>query len=1160
MYRLKPIGIIEAGSPIVITVDREFRKALKYLNQFSHIHVFYISGHNRLENTIIELEQVDQSQGKLTSSTELKMEDACDLIDIKPYFPCEDTVREVRKVNQKQGGKGHDYDQMTETDTEIINISVEQCEEGMPYGINTIGQIRNVNGKSYIQLEQLPVITSSHIKIFWWFHKFDSDLYRGITMCDPPYENAPKTGIFATRSPVRPNPIAMTIARVTRIDQKLKRIYLNGIESFDKTPCVGVCDYNPETDRIPDCQVPKWLEHWPKYLDDQELKVENEIHIEDSPLVQMLSEINESQMNSMEKDIIHDNNDQKINTEKPDGIIIHGARENNLKGISVKIPYGKITAVVGVSGSGKSSLVNDTIYAECNRRMEYLSHNHNMAKPSVDEMFGCIPTVVISQDAIRGNAFSTVGTYTDAYDYLRGIYAGIALRHCPDCGHEILPLSKERIYSLLQQRKRVTICDLNHQALPQDTLANQIDSALELGQGAFYAKTENGDDLLLQTKQKCFHCDKILFEMTPASFSYMDADSRCPVCNGTGKVVKVDEEKIIDHPERSLLDGASSFYGKLRTFRENSNANWMKGQVFGLAQELDVDLEQPWRELPEKFRDIILHGADMDVTFEYMNKKNGRKGEITRKVEGICNIIERFCEENTDTHTLDRYLSKITCETCHGERLNMEGRTAAVLKTRYPKAAQMTFSETIDFCNRLYSELPREEYKRIENAVRALLEIAECAVQLGIGYLELSQDTGTLSGGEGQRLKLLGAFKNHISGILYIFDEPSKALHPSDYEKIMFMLRALKKEGNTIIMVEHNEDMIRVADYVIEIGPGAGEKGGTLVGEGTLEAMLQHQGTQICRYMGEGGKLTKQKTERSINTDQMICMQELTHHNLKNISITFPQNAVTCICGVSGSGKSSLMKGEIYAHAKQIREFAEVVLVDQQPIGKTSKSIVATYIGVMDSIRNAFAATEFAVQNGWDEKYFSFNGQSGQCDTCKGEGRIKLKYMEDTYVQCPDCKGQRYRREILKVHYKDKNIADILELSVHEAVEYMDGYEDALTMLHSLQRVGLGYLKLGQGTATLSGGEASRLKLSKELMMKKKGKVLYLLDEPTTGLHFSDIDHLIRLMEELIESGNTVVAIEHNKQFLQRADWLIKLGPGAGKAGGEIMYQGVYEA
>lgn len=1178
MYSLKSIGTIEVKEKTIITVNKEFRKALKYLDRFSHVHVFYVSldaNEKQLHKAILEIEQVKIREGIIISPLQLEQKAEWELIDIKPYFPSEDTVCDVNCKSQS-------CDQVSE------GIRVERDEKDEAYEVGTIGLIRSVNGEQYVQLDKLeeaPNLSSSHIKIFWWFHKFDSNLYRGVTECNPPYENAPRTGIFATRSPVRPNPIAMTIARVTHIDKEKKRIYLSGIESFDKTPCLGISEYIPAVDQILECRVPHWLEHWPKYLDDKVVNHEKTMTIEDSQLSQLLFKMNEKEQKQSGEEIrvsetgkINEASqrnelENELKYRKPDGIIVHGARENNLKGINVKIPYGKITAVVGVSGSGKSSLINDTIYAECNRRMEYLNHNHNMPKPKVDDMFGCIPTVVITQDAIRGNSFSTVGTYTDAYDYLRSIYAGASIRHCPNCGHEIIPLSTERIYALLEQQKEVKICDLSKKELQGGSLTDRINTALKQGQGAFYAELEDGSNLLLQTKQKCYRCDKLMFEMTPSSFSYLDADSRCPVCNGTGKVVKVDESKIIDNPERSLLDGASSFYGKLSTFLENPNANWMKGQVFGLADKLNENLEKPWKELSEEFRDQLLHGCEDEVSFHYNNRKNGRKGEITRKVEGICQIIERLYEENSDTHTLDRYLTKVECQACNGERLNMEGRTVTLHQIRYPEAAGMTFYEIIDFCNTLQTKSDDDTYAKIENAVRSLQEIAESAVKLGIGYLALNQETGTLSGGEGQRLKLLGAFKNHISGILYIFDEPSKALHPSDYQKIMSMLQMLKEEGNTIMMVEHNEDMIRIADYVVEIGPGAGEKGGLLVGEGTLDAMLQHSGTQISRYMNHNTQITdlnnrKENVEKNqtckiencredMTAHKWVKMKGMTCHNLKNISIEFPQNALTCICGVSGSGKSSLMKGEIFNRAKKEGKFSEVVMVDQQAIGKTSKSIIATYIGIMDEIRSAFAGTDLAIQNGWDERYFSFNGEFGQCDSCKGEGRVKLKYMEDTYVQCPDCRGKRFKREILEVKYLDQNIAAILEMAIDEAVGFLSGFEDAVQTLHSLQKVGLGYLKLGQGTATLSGGEASRLKLARELNTKKKKNILYLLDEPTTGLHFSDIDHLLQLMDELISGGNTIVAIEHNKQFMKRCDWQIELGPGAGKDGGTVIRQGI---
>lgn len=587
----------------------------------------------------------------------------------------------------------------------------------------------------------------------------------------------------------------------------------------------------------------------------------------------------------------------------------------------------------------------------------------------------------------------------------------------------------------------------------------------------------------------------------------------------------------------------------------------MKGQVFGLADAMKENLEKPWNELSIAYRNLLLHGSDEVVTFYYKNKKNGRKGEISRPVEGICQIISRIHDENPDTKTLDKYMSQITCKCCNGERLNKEGRMATIDHIRYPEAAAMTFYEANAFCNRLCQILYENEIAKIESAILSLQEIAESAIRLGIGYLQMNQETSTLSGGEGQRVKLLGASINHMTGILYVFDEPSKGLHPLDYQKVMGMLQRLREEGNTIIMVEHNQDMIQMADTIIEIGPGAGNKGGLLVGEGSLEAMINHNGTQISKYMNPKVKRTFPYAKQNVEKLLFVKMEHLAYRNLKNISVSFPKNALTCICGVSGSGKSSLVKGEIYTRVNQESQkydFDEVILVDQLPIGKTSKSIIATYIGIMDLIRVAFSTTSLAIANKMDERYFSFNGELGQCPTCKGEGKIKLKYIEDSYVPCPDCKGKRYQKKVLEVLYNGKNMDDILTMSIYDAILFWGDADEIVLKLTSLQRVGLGYLTLGQSTSSLSGGEASRLKLAKELMSKKKNNILYLLDEPTTGLHFSDIDHLLELISELVRNGNTVLSIEHNKQFVGNCDWLIELGPGAGKDGGEVIRQGIF--
>lgn len=1144
MYKLKSIGEIESdGNCTILRIDRKMKNGLKNLDKFSHLHVFYLTereGEYRIRRVVVRVVEIDKAKACVVTSPINNFGDKGILIDIKPYFPSEDRVKPFVSPNEK-------------TDDDI---DVTMVEDLSGYQVNSIGEIRNVNGKMYIQLDHMIQVSSEYLTVFWWFHKYDTDKYREIVECNPPYENSPRCGVFATRSPVRPNPIAMTVVRVIDIDEEKRRIYLNNIESYDKTPCLGISNYDSTKHAISDCKVPEWLAHWPKYIDDSICdRKDSKLPIIDSGAKRLVSETHQSNKNKRRVAT----NDM-IEGERYTEIFVRGARENNLQGIDVCVPYGKITAVVGVSGSGKSSLVNQTIYAECRRRMEYLSNNHNvLQKPKVDEMIGCIPAVVISQDAIHGNSYSTVGTYSDAYDYLRKIYASIATRHCPSCGNEIVPMSKDTILSILENQSNYKIYTISNELIHEDSVEDMVNSALLKGDGAFYLELEDKEKVLLQTNQKCHHCNKILYELTPSTFSYMDNDSRCPICNGSGQISIIDDTKIINHPELSLLDGACSFYGKLRTFLKNPNANWMKGQVFGLAKAMEVDLEQPWSELPDAFKKTLLHGSKQEVTFQYHNNKNGRTGEITRAVEGLHSIISRIHEDNSDSSALDKYMTKGVCDTCDGERLATEGRIATINGIRYPEAASMTFNELNQFCNQLMESLSDVEYRKVQDSIAILIETAEVAQKLGIGYLQLNQETSSLSGGEGQRLKLLGAFKNHLSGILYIFDEPSKGLHPDDYVKITNLFHDLIKEGNTIIMVEHNEDMIKIADYIIEVGPGAGEKGGKLVGEGTLNDMLSNCNTQIGNYLGCGKGFTDLPPIKECTGKQFYKLSNLVHNNLKNISVEFPIKALTCICGVSGSGKSSLLKYEIYNHTKSNKDFSEVILVDQLPIGKNSKSIVATYIGVMDYIRSQFASTDIAIENGLDEGSFSFNNAAGQCSTCKGEGRIKVRFTEGTLIQCPDCKGRRYKKNILEARYKGKNIDEILNLSVGQAIQFFDDAEEVKKGLRSLQKVGLGYLKLGQGTSSLSGGEASRLKLAKELITKTTGNVLYLLDEPTTGLHFLDVENLLKLIYELIVSGNTVIAIEHNKQFVSNSNWIIELGPGAGKEGGYVIKQGLHE-
>lgn len=1148
MFKLKKIGKIVGGKQSEIQIDSDYRKALKRLDHFSHAHLFYIVDKNndcKLETQIVEIMDVNTKSGKVKIKDWHMNQQEVELVDIKPYFPCEDSVKEKCEADHLA--------------QRSVSVSAHEREKDL-FDMQPIGVIRQTHGLVYIELNDEVSVKSDYIKVLWWFDKFDDDKYRRIVECNPPYEDAPRSGVFATRSPVRPNPLAMTVVKVEGIDKELGRLYISGIESFDKTPCLGMIDYQTKLDYREEVRVPEYLSHWPKWLDIRKKgeAVNKGIETEGKQDISILTLINQQNEKILAEEK-QESKKEEISKITEEGIWVKGAKENNLKNIEVRVPYKKITAVVGVSGSGKSSLVKETIYAECKRRMEYLSNEHHvLPKPKMEYMSGCIPSVLIQQSAIRGNSQSTVGTYTNGYDFIRMIFATVGIRHCPRCGHEIIPLTKEQIISVLKDQNEMRICTLDKKEIDGRDRVMQIENALEAGKGAFYVQTSKKEWMLVQTKQKCFHCDTLMFKLTPSTFSYLDLENRCPKCNGTGKEVEVDLGKLIEHPELSLLEGASSFWGKLKTFIENPNANWMKGQVIGLAEKMEIDIKLPWEKLPDEFKKKLLWGAEEEVTFTYDNKKNGRKGEITRKLEGAIPIIMRFYQENDETSSITKYLSWITCETCHGERIGKEGRNVTIGKMRYPEVAALSFKALKDWCQSLQDKLDHMAYEKISGPVSRLMELTKAATTLGIEYISLNRETSTLSGGEGQRLKLLAAIQNHMTGLLYVFDEPSKGLHPKDYEKVAKVLEGLKEEGNTVMMVEHNEDMIKVADHVIEIGPGAGEEGGYVIDSGSFNEVITHEETQIGKYLAK--KEHSCLFPKTKLNDKKFChLEHLNYNNLKDVSVSFPKEALTCICGVSGSGKSSLMRGEIFEYYSKQKEFKEVCLVDQNPIGKSSRSVVATYTGIMDFMRGELANTKQAKALGFDEKYFSFNSVEGQCECCKGDGRVKLMFLEDAYMPCPECNGLRYKKSVRSVTYREKHVGELLEMSVKEALRFWKEEKELVEVLKILVEVGLGYLKLGQSTASLSGGEASRLKLAKQLMGSKRQNVLYLFDEPTTGLHFSDIDRILELIHKLIEKGNTVMVIEHNKQFIPNCDWMIEVGPGAGKQGGTIVYQGEVE-
>lgn len=1082
MPRIFRIGTVEIDvNEIGVSVDVEYQKGLKGIRDFSHLHIVCVNQENELLFFIGKVLQLDESYGKIVLKnarnrySDLACEGKLILIDIKPYMLSEDNAGKCSLDYQDKEMKA--LCNVTLSARLVMDARSHKATYEMSYA----GEIRNTHGVTYLQFDKgkMPKTFSKFENIIWWFDEFDENRYRRILQCNPPYECNDRLGVFACRAPIRPNPLAITLTKVEKVDFENNRVYIRGIESFDHTPFLGLIDYAKD-DYIDKSEVilPVWAKDWPDQIDVSN-KDEKRMSV---------NEIAKNLDKNM--DICNGANFETCYNDKANGrpthILVKGARENNLKNISVSIPFGKITAVVGVSGSGKSSLVMDTVYAECRRRMECLgSENRNHPRPKMDSMIGCMPTVMISQKEIKGRTNSTIGTFSGINHHLRSIYAAIGKKQYKD--------------------------------------ASVVD-----------------------------------FKLTPATFSFLDFECRCQACNGAGMKPSVDIDKVITNPGKSLLEGASPFLGSLKTFIENPNANWMKGQVVALAKEMGIDLLTPWKDLPEEFKKLVLEGDEnRRITFNYSNKKNGRNGSIERTLEGVIPAITRLHVEDDKGGMSKRFMREDLCDVCNGERLGVTGRLTTVLGVRFPVAADMSFSDIAQFAIKLKNELTEDELSLVKEHIEAVLELCINAKKLGIEYLELGRSTITLSGGEAQRLKLLSACSNHMTGILYIFDEPSKKLSSKEYKYIIEIMKELIADGNTILMVEHNMDMIRVADYVIEIGPKAGAHGGYLMAEGALLDVTNHNNAMIGKYALEADVFDRgSRRIRGLSDDKKrnAYVSHVSANNLKDVSVAFPKEALTCITGVSGSGKSSLLYHGILPQMEKENVFEQVVLVESKIQGTSSRSVVATYTGIMDDIRMLYAGTQEASHRHLTEKDFSFNTGSLRCENCKGDGRIKIPFVEDGYTMCPHCHGMRYVKEVKMIKWNEKSIDEVLLLSVDEAIQLFEGCCNSIVhKCKFLKRVGLDYIKLGQSTCTLSGGEAVRLKIASCLMNANMKNSLFLLDEPTCGLHFSDIDNLIHLLFELIDAGNTVVCIEHNKRFLSAADYTITMGPGAGKRGGSCL-------
>ncbi|PMQ04302.1 UvrABC system protein A [Dyella sp. AD56] len=921
-----------------------------------------------------------------------------------------------------------------------------------------------------------------------------------------------------------------------------------------------------------------------------------------------------------------------------DTIRIRGARTHNLKNIDLDLPRDKLIVITGLSGSGKSSLAFDTIYAEGQRRyVESLSAYARqflsmMEKPDVDHIEGLSPAISIEQKSTSHNPRSTVGTITEVYDYLRLLYARVGTPRCPDHGIPLeaqtvsqmvdstlamdadkrfmllAPVIRERkgehvqVFDQLRAqgfvRARVdgTVFDLD--AVPPLTLrqkhtievvidrfrprddikqrlAESFETALRLGDGlAIVVDMDDAkaSEQLLSSRYSCPVCDYSLPELEPRLFSFNSPVGACPTCDGLGVTQVFDATRVVAHPELSLAGGAIRGW-------DRRNAHYFQ-LLLSLAAHYKFDVDTPWRKLPTDVQKAVLYGSGKElIAFKYITERGGR---VTREhaFEGILPNMERRYKETESPavrEELAKYISDQACRECEGQRLNRSARNVFVADHALPSLTSRSIDDALAFFEKLTLTGWRGEI-----AVKIVKEIRERLTFLndvGLNYLTLDRQADSLSGGEAQRIRLASQIGAGLVGVMYVLDEPSIGLHQRDNERLLGTLTRLRDLGNTVIVVEHDEDAIRMADHVLDIGPGAGVHGGEIVAEGTLKDILTSPRSVTGQFLsGKRGIKVPEERRQQLDPDSWLHLKGAHGNNLKNVDLAIPAGLFTCVTGVSGSGKSTLINDTLYRLAatelngsgekaapyksiEGLELFDKVVDIDQSPIGRTPRSNPATYTGLFTPLRELFAQVPEARARGYTPGRFSFNVRGGRCEACEGDGMIKVEmhFLPDVYVPCDVCHGKRYNRETLEVHYKGHTIADVLGMTVEDALKLFENVPTIARKLETLRAVGLDYIKLGQSATTLSGGEAQRVKLSKELSKRDTGRTLYILDEPTTGLHFHDIEQLLDVLHQLVEQGNTVVVIEHNLDVIKTADWLVDLGPEGGAGGGRILVTGTPE-
>ncbi|MBY0756787.1 excinuclease ABC subunit UvrA [Clostridium sardiniense] len=920
-----------------------------------------------------------------------------------------------------------------------------------------------------------------------------------------------------------------------------------------------------------------------------------------------------------------------------DKIIIKGAKVHNLKNVSLEIPRDKLVVFTGLSGSGKSSLAFDTLYAEGQRRyVESLSAYARqflgqMNKPDVEYIEGLSPAISIDQKTTSKNPRSTVGTITEIYDYLRLLYARVGIPHCPKCGKVISQQSVDQIIDKvmeLEERTKIQILapvvrgrkgthekilenikkngfvraridgeiyDLTEEDIKleknkkhsieavvdrlvikegiEGRLTDSIETGLKLGEGLIIINEMGGEDTLYSEKFSCPDCGISIEELAPRMFSFNSPFGKCDYCDGLGTLIEIDEDLVIPNKDLSIMEGAIACWGEGRL----KDDSWTFSFLKALSKEYEFDLNTPIKDLPKDIVKVLLYGTEgKRLKVDYV--KEGVRATYNSVWEGEINALQRrYRETNSDLikGEIEQYMSNKHCPKCKGARLNKEALAVTVGDKNIYEFTELSIQEELDFINSV--EFSEKNKIISEQIVKEIVSRLEFLVNVGLDYLNLSRSSGTLSGGESQRIRLATQIGSALMGVLYILDEPSIGLHQRDNDRLIKTLKHLRDVGNTVIVVEHDEDTIREADYVVDIGPGAGEHGGNIVAAGPMEEIKKCKESITAQYL-TGEKKIEVPSERRKGNGNKITVSKAKENNLKNVTVDFPLGMLTMVTGVSGSGKSTLVNEILYkglnklvnksknpvgAH-KEIKGYEnidKIIDIDQSPIGRTPRSNPATYTGTFDIIRELFSQTPEAKMRGYKPGRFSFNVKGGRCEACSGDGiiKIEMQFLSDVYVPCEVCKGKRYNRETLEVKYKGKNIDDILNMTVEEALEFFEHIPRIKNKLQTLYDVGLGYIRLGQPSTQLSGGEAQRIKLAFELSKRSTGKTLYILDEPTTGLHIDDVNRLVQILQRLVDAGNSVVVIEHNLDMIKCADYIIDLGPEGGDKGGTIIGTGTPE-